>query len=319
MSAVFLDFATVGSDGLDISPLKRLLPGLRVLDSTPADAVARRIGAAEFVFANKARLTREVIEACPRLRFIGLVATGVDNVDLEAAAKRGIAVCNIRGYCTQSVIEHVFAVLLNLTHSIGRYRDSVRAGNWQQADNFCMIEFPIRELSAMTLGIVGHGALGQGVANIARQFNMNILISARPGKDALEDEGRTNFNEVLRRCDVISLHCPLTEETRGMLGAEQFAMMKPGAILINTARGALVDSAALVDALGAGQLGGAAIDVLATEPPVDGDPLLDYDGDNLIVTPHIAWGTIEARQNAIDELAANVVAFNEGGNRNRIV
>ncbi len=319
MKAVFLDFATLGPDELDISPLMNVLPDLQVFDHTAADEVIDRVCAAEFVFANKVQLARDVLDAAANIRFIGLTATGVDNVDLEAAAGHSIAVCNIRGYCTQSVVEHVFAVLLNLSHSIGRYHASVRAGNWQRAADFCMLEFPLRELSAMTIGIVGHGELGRGVESIARQFNMNVLLAGRPGQSPVPGDGRTDFRDVLRQCDVISLHCPLTDATRGLIGTAELKAMKPNAILINTARGRLVDSAALVDALTHGGIAAAAIDVLSVEPPVDGDPLLEYSGDNLIMTPHIAWGTVEARQNAINELAANVVAFNEGKERNRIV
>jgi glycerate dehydrogenase len=170
----------------------------------------------------------------------------------------------------------------------------------------------------MTLGIVGHGELGQGVARIARQFGMQVLLSARPGQ-ASAPVDRVEFSAFLRRCDVVSLHCPLTDSTRGLFGTAEFELMKPGAILINTARGGLVDSAALVAALQSGTIAAAAIDVLTQEPPVDGDPLLDYAGDNLVITPHIAWATVEARQNAINELAANVIAFLNGEDRYRVV
>jgi glycerate dehydrogenase len=182
-----------------------------------------------------------------------------------------------------------------------------------------MLEFPIRELSAMTIGIAGHGVLGGGVAEMARQFGMTVMVARRPGQSATADDGRYSLDDVLKQCDVLSLHCPLTEETLGLIGAEQLKIMKPNAVLINTARGGLVDTGALVKALRNGTIAGAAIDVLPQEPPVDGDPLLDYEGDNLILTPHIAWGTVEARQNAINELAANVRAFLAGVERNRVV
>jgi len=204
-----------------------------------------------------------------------------------------------------------------LTHSLDRYSASVRAGEWQTSQDFCILSHPVRELSAMTIGIIGFGELGQGVARIARAFDMKILVSARPGISPADD--RTAFEEVLSQSDVISLHCPLNDETRNLFNASAFAQMKPGSILINTARGGLVDSAALVAALEDGHLFGAAIDVLAKEPPRDGDPVLDYSGGNLIVTPHVAWATDEARQNAIDELAANVAAFIAGEERNRVV
>lgn len=319
MKAVFLDYATVGSAELDISPLLKILPGLKVFDNTAPDEVVERIAGVEVIFANKVRLTREILDQSDAVRFIGLTATGVDNVDLAAAKEHGVAVCNIKAYCTQSVVEHVFAVLLNLSHNISRYNQSVRAGNWQKASDFCMLEFPLRELSAMTIGIVGHGELGRGVEKIARQFGMSVLIARRQGQDATSDDGRTDLQDLLQQSDVVSLHCPLTDETRGLVGADELRLMKPNAILINTARGGLVDSEALVAALNSGEISAAAIDVLPQEPPVDGNPLLDYMGDNLIVTPHIAWGTIEARQNAIVESALNVAAFLEGEERNRVV
>jgi glycerate dehydrogenase len=317
MKAVFLDYATVGP-GLDLAPLKSIFPALEIFEATANVEVAERIRNAEFVFANKVKLSESLLRDASELRFIGLTATGVDNVDLESAAKHGVAVCNIRSYCTRSVTEHVFGVLLMLTHSLHRYAAAVRAGEWQRATDFCMLDFPVRELSAMTMGIVGHGELGSGVARMAREFGMHVLVSVRPGHDSISD-GRVSFDEVLQQSDIISLHCPLNEQTQSLFGATQFRRMKSDSILINTARGALVDSAALVAALHNGEIAGAAVDVLPAEPPVDGDPLLDYSGENLIITPHIAWATDEARQGAIDELAANVAAFLDGRERNRIV
>ena len=319
MKAVFLDFATVGSNELDISPLLQVLPDLEVFDNTAPDQVVERLAGAQVVFANKVRLTQDILNQTDAIRFIGLTATGVDNVDLAAAKQHGVAVCNIKAYCTQSVVEHVFAVLLSLSHNIGRYNQSVRAGNWQKASDFCMLEFPLRELSAMTIGIVGHGELGRGVEKISRQFGMSVLIARRPGQDPADEDGRTELRELLQQCDVVSLHCPLNDETEDLISAAELRLMKPTAILINTARGGLVDSAALVDALDTGEISAAAIDVLPQEPPVDGNPLLDYAGDNLIVTPHIAWATVEARQNAINETALNVAAFLDGKERNRII
>ncbi len=317
MKAVFLDWATMGP-GLDTSALRAVLPGLEVYDVTTEQQVAERIEDAEFVLANKIRLTDELLEHCSRLRFIGLTATGTDNVDLEAASRHGVAVCNIRAYCSQSVAEHVFGCLLSLTHSLGPYQRDVRAGEWQRSDDFCLLTHPVRELSTMTLGIVGLGELGKAVAKVGESFGMDVIIAVRPGNTTASD-GRVPFGELLQRSDVISLHCPLNEKTRNLFAAAEFAKMKNDAILINTARGGLVDSEALVKALQDGQIAAAVVDVLPHEPPVHGDPLLDYEGDNLIVTPHIAWASNEARQAAIDELTANIVAFIDGGNRNRVV
>lgn len=316
MKAVLLDWDTMGP-GLDINELRALLPDLRIYGDTTPQQTIERVADAAIVLGNKVGLREEVFAACPSIRFIGLTATGTDNVDVEAARKRGIAVANIRAYCTQSVVEHVFGCLLNLTHSLGRYSEDVRGGAWSNAENFCLLSHPIGELSAMTLGLVGYGELGRGVERIASAFDMEVLVSARPGSDSIAED-RVAFDELLARADVISLHCPLNDATRGLFGAEQFRAMKDTAILINTARGGLVDSRALADALRSGDIAAAAIDVLPEEPPVAGDPLLDYDGDNLIITPHIAWGTLQARQNAIDELTANIRAFLNGETRNRV-
>ena len=317
MTAVFLDYSTMG-DGLDLTPLTDLLPDLQIFHGTTDDQVAERIRDAEFVFVNKIRLDDTLFEQAPKLRFIGITATGTDNIDTDSAARHDVAVTNIRAYCTQSVTEHVFGALLMLTHNLGRYSAAVQDGAWQQAHDFCMLDYPVRELSLMTLGIVGYGELGRSVERTAQHFGMNVIVSARPGAEQVP-EGRVEFGALLEEADVISLHCPLTEHTHGLFGAREFERMKHSAILINTARGALVDTAALADALKHGQIAAAAIDVLPKEPPVDGDPLLDYAGANLIVTPHIAWSTDRARQEAIEELAANVAAFLDGKKRNRIV
>ena len=317
MKAVFLDYATMGAD-LDLAELRALFSELHIYDDTDNDDIAERIADAEFVLTNKIQLTDTLIKSASKLRYIGLTATGTDNINLVAAEKNGIAVANIRAYCTESVVEHVMGSLLMLSHSLNRYDAAVKAGDWQQANDFCMLNFPIRQLSGMTLGIVGYGALGQGVAAAARAFGMQVVVSARPGAGSV-DEDRVAFDEVLTLADVISLHCPLTSETRNLFNEQTIARMKAGSILINTARGALVDAEALVAALQSGQMAGAAIDVLEKEPPVDGSPLLDYRGDNLLITPHIAWATERARQNAIDELTANAGAFIAGENRCRVV
>lgn len=317
MKAVFLDYGTMGS-GLSVEPLRDAVSELVIHDVTSDEQVARRICDADAVLTNKIQLTPALLDSAPKLRFIGLTATGTDNIDLVAARKHGIAVANIRGYCTESVTEHVFGVLLMLAHSLPAYRQSVRNGEWQESLDPFLLNHPVRELSAMTLGIVGYGELGRGVASIGRAFGMNVLVSARPGATTVPED-RLSFDDLIAQSDVISLHCPLNDLTRKLFGADQFRRMRKSAILINTARGGLIDSAALADALRNGQIAAAAVDVLPQEPPVDGDPLLDYEGDNLIVTPHVAWATNEARQNAIDELAANIQAFVAGQDRNRVV
>ena len=317
MKAVFLDFATMGG-GLDLGPLEAVVDELDVYDATRDDQVAERISGKDIIFCNKNVLNADLLGANGSVRFIGLTATGTDNVDLDFARTSGIAVANIRAYCTESLVEHVFGVLLMLTHSLKRYDDAVARGEWQKAPDPFLLTYPVRELAAMTLGIVGYGELGQRAGDIARAFGMDVLVAARRGADPAP-EGRVGFSEMLERADAVTLHCPLTSETRNLMGAAEFRRMKNTAFLVNTARGGLVDSAALADALRSGAIAGAAVDVLPAEPPVDGDPLLDYEGDNLIITPHIAWASTEARQNAIDELAANTAAFLNGEERNRVV
>lgn len=317
MKAVFLDYATMGP-GLNLAPLQVLFPALGLFDNTTDEDLAERIRDVEFIFTNKVRLSGARLREARSLRFIGLTATGTDNIDLESAKEQGIAVANIRAYCTRSVVEHVIGTLLMLTHGLDRYNEAVRAGEWQRTTEFCLLAYPIREVAGMTLGIVGYGALGQGVAAAATALGMKVLVAARTDATQIPAD-RVSFDELLERCDVISLHCPLTAQTRGLFNRITIGRMRQGAILINTARGALIDSGALVEALRSGQLFAAAVDVLTHEPPVTGDPLLEYRGANLVITPHIAWATDRARQNAIDELAANVAAFLAGTARNRVV
>ncbi len=316
MRGVFLDLGTVSNGDLDTSALTAVLPGLVIHEQTPQSEVPARIAGHEVVLLNKCRITREMMAANPQLRLVALTATGVDNVDVAAAREAGIAVTNLRDYCTPSVVQHVFAVLLSLTHHLGEYDRLTRSGGWGRAGQFSVFPYPIRELRGRTMGIVGHGALGRGVATVAEALGMQVLIANRPGGEPRP--GRVDLIDLLPRVDVLSLHCPLTPATRGLIGPGEIARMKPDAVIINTARGALVDAAALADALRAGRLGGAGIDVLEQEPPVDGSPLLDRSIPNLIVTPHTAWAARESRQRCLDELAANVEAFLRGERRNRV-
>jgi glycerate dehydrogenase len=317
MEAVFVDFATVSAGDLDTRGLEGVLPGIRCWPETPAAALTERVHAAEVVITNKARLDAAVLAAAPALRLICLAATGTDNVDLDAARKREIAVCNIRGYCTVSVVQHVYALVLALTQHLSDYAGQLCAGAWRHSAQFCLLDFPIRELGGKTLGIVGYGELGRAVAAAASAFGLQVIVAARRGQTP--PPGRAPFATVLASADVLSLHCPLTPETRNLIGTAELARMRRDALLINTARGGLVDAGALAAALRGGALGGAGIDVLAQEPPVAGDPLLASDIPNLIVTPHIAWAAREARQRALDEIVANVEAYRRGERRNRVV
>jgi glycerate dehydrogenase len=317
--AVFLDFATLGPD-MDTSVLDALLD-VSYFDYTNAEEVANRVGDAEIVIVNKARFSRNAILAARRLRLVVLSATGIDNVDTAAAAEHGVAVANIRDYCTTSVAQHVFALILGLTRQINRYDALVRSGGWQASPSFALFDYPIRELTDLALGIVGYGSLGRAVAEAGRCFAMRVLVSGRPGRPGRPDAGedRLPFEEVLERADVLSLHCPLNGETRNLIGRAELRRMKRDALLINTARGGLVDSDALVDALRSGEIAGAGIDVLPVEPPRAGHPLLAPDLPNLIVTPHIAWAAREARQRALNQVAQNVEFFLQGRALRRVV
>ena len=316
MRGVFLDLGTVSNGDLDTASLSAALPGLVLHERTPQEEVAGRIAGCEVVLLNKSRITREMMAANPQLRLVALTATGVDNVDVAAAREFGVAVANLRDYCTPSVVQHVFAVLLSLTHRLPEYDRFAKSGEWGRAGQFSVFPFTIRELQGRTLAIVGYGALGRGVARAAEAFGMRVAVASRPG--GARAAGRLDLHELLPLADVLTLHCPLTPATRGMIGARELSLMKPDAVLINTARGALVDAAALAAALRSGRLGGAGIDVLEQEPPVDGNPLLEPGIPNLIVTPHTAWAARESRQRCLDELAANVTAFLRGERRNRV-
>jgi glycerate dehydrogenase len=316
MRGVFLDLGTVSNGDLDTGSLRAALPGLATHEQTDQEQVAARIAGCEVVLLNKCRVTREMMAANPQLELIALTATGVDNVDVAAAREFGVGVANLRDYCTPSVAQHVFAVLLALTHRLADYDQFTKRGDWGRSGQFSVFPFPIRELRGRILAIVGYGALGRGVARVAEAFGMRVVVANRPGGERVAD--RLDLAELLPLADVLSLHCPLTPATRGIIGERELALMKPDSIIINTARGALIDAAALAAALREGRLGGAGIDVLEQEPPVDGNPLLEAGIPNLIVTPHTAWAAREARQRCLDELAANVRAFLRGERRNRV-
>jgi glycerate dehydrogenase len=316
---VFLDVDTVDVGDLDRSRLRAELPGWRwyaVADPTP---VEERLDGAQVAVSNKVLLdAQRLARAAARgLRLVCLAATGTNNVDLEAARRLGVAVANARAYATPAVVQHVFALVLALTTRLPEYRAAVAAGRWSLSQRFCLLDYPIRELAGRTLGIVGYGELGQAVAGVARAFGMEVLVAERRG--AAPRPGRVAWEDLLGRVDVLTLHCPLTEETRGLLGDPELARMRPDALLINTARGGIVDESALAAALRAGRLGGAGVDVLSREPPAADNPLLAADVPNLIVTPHTAWASREARQRVLDEIAANVAAFRAGASRNRVV
>jgi glycerate dehydrogenase len=316
LKTVFLDCDTVSNGDLDLERLREAAGDLTLYDSSETET-AQRIRDADVVLLNKLNLTRELLSGAPRLKLVALAATGTNNVDLSAARDLGIAVCNVRAYCTASVVQHVWGLILSLTQHVYEFSQLSKDGSWARDEARAVLSRPIRELQGRTFGVVGWGELGRGAARIAEAFGMRVLIANRPGSPP--QSGRVPLDELLANADIVSLHCPLNDATRGLIGTRELALMKPDALLINTARGALIDGAALTAALKAGRLGGAGIDVLPQEPPAKGEPLLDGEIPNLLVTPHIAWAAREARQRCIDEMAANIRDFQSGGRRGRVV
>jgi glycerate dehydrogenase len=263
------------------------------------------------------QLRREMLEQLPQLRMIAVAATGTDNVDMACCRERGIVVSNIRNYSVHTVPEHVFMLMLALRRNLLAFHADVQRGEWQKSPQFCLFTHPVQDLHGSTLGIVGNGAIGRAVGTIARAFGMNVLLAEHKGAGEVR-VGYTNFDELLEKSDVITLHLPLNDATRHLISDAEFPRMKPGALLINTARGGLVDEVALRVALLSGRIAGAGFDVLATEPPADGHPLLALDLPNFILTPHIAWSGRAAMQILADQLIDNIEAFAAGTPQNRV-
>lgn len=320
LRAVFLDAATVDREDLDFAPLDRAVPGWARFERTPADAdtIAERLGDAAIAITNKVVLDRPVLERCPNLQLVCAAATGFNNIDVETARERGIAVANARDYATDSVAQHVMALLLTLVTRLDEYRADIRAGRWSESDQFCLLDHPIRTLAGMRLGIVGHGVLGRATARLAEAFGMEVRYAQSLRGDAAPDPARLPLPELLETSDVVSLHCPLTAATRHLIDAKALERLGPDGLLINTARGGLVEPQALADALRAGSIGGAGIDVLEPEPPPADHPLLAPDIPRLVLTPHTAWAARSARQAVLEEIAANIRAFAAGESRNRV-
>ncbi|OGI48107.1 MAG: glycerate dehydrogenase [Candidatus Muproteobacteria bacterium RBG_16_65_34] len=285
--------------------------------ATAAQEAVARLHEATVAIVNKVPLRQDTLAQLPGLRMIAVCATGTDNVDVEFCRARGIAVANVRNYAVHSVPEHVFMLILALRRNLIAFRADVRDGLWQRAEQFCLFTQPIRDLHGATLGIVGRGVLGAAVGRLGQAFGMRVLYAEHKGADAVR-AGYTAFETVLGESDVISLHSPLTAETRHLIDAAELKRMRRDALLINTARGGLVDEAALADALKQGLIGGAGFDVLSREPPREGNPLLDLDLPNFIVTPHVAWSSREAMQAMADQLIDNIERFVRGAPRNLV-
>ena len=279
---------------------------LEVHDYTAPQDTLSRIGDAEIVLTNKVLITREIIENAPNLKYIGVLATGFNIIDLQAARERGIPVCNVPTYATEAVAQFVFALLLELCHHVGHHNAQVQKMRWTNNRDFCFWDYPLMELQGKTMGLVGLGRIGQATKKLAEAFGMKVLC-CRSTPDA---PGCVPLETLLRESDIVSLHCPLTEKTRHIINAETIGMMKDGVIIINTGRGPLIDDAALRDALISGKVYGAAVDVATVEPLPADNPLLCL--DNCIITPHLAWATDGARQRLMDTVAENIRAFLNG-------
>lgn len=316
---VFLDRETL-SDSVKL-PQVPFKHELQVYGRTAPDQVAERIADADIVISNKVALRREHMQAAPHLKMIALAATGSDNIDLDAAHERQIVVSNIRDYAVRSVPEHVFALIFALRRNICAYRQSVKEGRWQEAQQFCYFDYPIRDLAGSTMGVIGSGSLGQAVATVGRALGMKVIFAQRRGQTIVSNaDDRLPFEQVLEQADILSLHCPLTADTQNMLGMAEFERMAPRRpLLINTARGGLIDNQALEHALRQGWLGGAGIDVCTPEPPPADHTLMRLlDLPNYILTPHIGWASQEAMQALANQLIDNIAAFHRGQARHTL-
>lgn len=303
MKVVILDASSINPGDLSWAPLEKICD-FTSYDRTKPEEVLDRISDCDGFFVSKVSITRDLLEKCPNLKFIGITATGYDNVDIQAAEDLGIAVCNVPAYSTEAVAQHAFALILELSNRVGSYNAEVQAGEWYRSEDFTFIREPLTLLDGKSLGIIGYGNIGKRVARIGEAFGMKVNVYSKNPEAAMSS-------------DYVTLHCPLTTENRGFVNKEFIEKMKDGAILINTARGALVNEADLASALKTGKLSAAAVDVLSKEPPIEPHPLIGL--NNCVLTPHNAWMPKETRQKVIDICADNLRSFIEGGKHNRLV
>jgi len=317
MKCVLVDRDSLDKGDLDFSCLARHVSNIEIHKHVANEQLLDLINNADIVISNKVILDRQTLSACENLKLICVAATGTNNIDIQAASELGIAVSNARAYATPSVTEHVFALILNLMRNLTDYQVAACDGHWSGSHEFCYIEKPIVELSGKVLGIVGYGELGKAVARLARAFGMTVLISQRPGVSGLT-EGRLSLVDMLPQIDVLTLHCPLDVNTANLIDIKMLKLMKPEAILINTARGGIINEDDLVEALSNGFIAGAGIDVLEKEPPDVDNVLLNQAGLNLVITPHVAWASRESRQRLVVEICKNIESFNTGKVRNAV-
>ncbi len=316
---VFLDAATVDFGDVDWSSLKKQGEVKCHGASSNEEIVTRSFGA-QVIITNKYFLNEAVLRRLPDLKLICVAATGVNNIDLEAAQKQGVAVANVAGYSTQTVVEHTFLFLLAFSHRLLEHHQAAIKKVWSRSSSFALFDFPYSDLAGKTLGIVGYGTIGKKVASLAKSFGMKILIAALPERKYSKSEKRLPLKQVLKESDFVTLHCALSEETRYLINTKELALMKKTSCLLNLARGAVVNEWAVAESLQAGRLGGYAADVMEHEPPAENHPFFQEAlSSKLILTPHIAWASRESRQRLVDEIAENIAAFKKGKERNGVV
>lgn len=314
MKIAVLEARTVSKGDVSFDELYKL-GEVKEYPLTPADKIIENIGDAEIVLCNKTPFTADIIRACPKLKYIGLCATGYNNVDLETCNELGITVCNVPAYSTDAVAQHTFALMLQFANRVSEYDGFVKDGGWIRSETFSNFAYPIQELSGKTLGIIGYGSIGRKTAEIAKAFGMNVLVNTRTPKQD-ETVKFVEINELFSEADFITVHCPLTEKTNGLVNKDMLSLCKPSCVIINTSRGPVINEQDLADALNSGRIAGAALDVLCSEPMSESCPLMG--AKNCIITPHVAWAPLETRERLVKTVAANVKAFIDGNPINTV-
>ncbi len=307
-SCVFLDRLSIDLGDLDFSAIESLTL-YKAYDQCSQDQVIERATDAEIVIVNKVKLDEEILSQLSKLKLICVIATGTNNIDIAVANRLGIKVCNVKDYSAATVSQHVFMLILALYTRFLDYQSDITQGKWQSQDQFCLLNHPIRELNGKTLGLIGYGHIARAVEKIALAFNMKVIIAQSLTASQQQPSDRLPLKELLMQSDIVSLHCPLSDLSRDLISAQQFEWMKSTAILINAARGGIINEADLIDALKNGRIAGAAIDSIEQEPPSPSNPIMQAQLSNLIITPHNAWGAVEARQRLVDSTLSNILAY----------
>jgi len=314
---IFLDRDSIDCNDLDLSTIEASTRLVSLERCTP-DEVIRKAAGFEVIIVNKVKLARQQFESLPDLKLICIIATGTNNVDLTAAAEHNIVVCNVQNYAAASVSQHVFLLILSLIRRFTDYQADIKQGLWQAQDQFCLLSHRMEELTGKTIGLIGYGHIAKAVEKVALAFGMQVIIAQSLSPHASPQLDRLPLQQLLKKADIISFHCPLTEQTRNLITAEEFALMKPTAIVINAARGGIINEADLLKALESGQIAAAGIDCLQHEPPKADDLLMNANLTQLIITPHNAWGTLQARQRLVDGTASNIQNFISGNISNQV-